>query len=96
MKSKWLYVTSLGLVLLTGLSACVQPASGDMLKSDKPRVSPSVSQADLALLVEGNNAFALDLFQQLRAEPGNVFFSPYSISTALAMTAAGARGETEK
>jgi len=47
-------------------------------------------------VVNGNTAFALDLYQQLRREPGNLFFSPYSISTALAMTYAGARGETEK
>jgi serpin B len=47
-------------------------------------------------LVEGNTAFALDLYGQLKAEAGNLFFSPYSISTALAMTYAGARGETEK
>jgi len=46
-------------------------------------------------LVAGNTAFALDLYGQLRAKPGNLFFSPYSISTALAMTYAGARGETE-
>jgi serpin B len=45
---------------------------------------------------EGNTAFALDLFGQLKSRPGNLFFSPYSISTALAMTYAGARGNTEK
>jgi serpin B len=45
-------------------------------------------------LVEGNTAFALDLYGALRAEPGNLFLSPFSISTALAMTSAGARGET--
>ena len=54
------------------------------------------ADGDMKQVAADNNAFALDLFQQLRAEPGNVFFSPYSISTALAMTAAGARGETEK
>ncbi len=47
-------------------------------------------------LVEGNTAFALDLYSELKSQPGNLFFSPYSISTALAMTYAGARGETEK
>jgi len=42
----------------------------------------------------GNTAFALDLYGRIRAEQGNVFCSPFSISAALAMTSAGARGET--
>jgi serpin B len=52
-------------------------------------------KADKAVIA-GQNAFALDLYKQLRAEEGNLFFSPYSISTALAMTYAGARGDTAK
>ena len=46
-------------------------------------------------VVEGNNEFALELYAKLRTQEGNLFFSPYSISTALAMAYAGARGETE-
>jgi len=49
---------------------------------------------DLVRLVEGNNQFAVDLYQQLGQKPGNKFFSPYSISTALGMTYAGAKGQT--
>ncbi len=45
-------------------------------------------------IAEDNTAFALDLFQQLKADKGNLFFSPYSISVALAMTYGGARGHT--
>ncbi len=54
---------------------------------------PEVTQ-----LVTGNSAFALDLYDRLRQEKANenLFFSPYSISTALAMTYGGARGETER
>jgi len=50
---------------------------------------------DEKLVVEGNNRFALQLYQKLRGGEGNLFLSPYSISTALAMTYAGARGQTE-
>ncbi len=57
--------------------------------------SPAASEAELAELVEGNSAFAFDLYQALKNENGNLFYSPYSISLALAMTYAGARGETE-
>ncbi len=46
-------------------------------------------------LVEGDTAFALDLYARFSPAPGNLFFSPYSISTCLAMTYAGARGDTE-
>lgn len=49
---------------------------------------------DIDAVVQGNTAFALTLYQRLRSEEGNLFFSPYSISTALAMTYAGARGNT--
>jgi serine protease inhibitor len=45
-------------------------------------------------IVAGNTAFACDLYQKLRTEKGNLFFSPHSISTALAMTYAGAKGQT--
>jgi serpin B len=45
-------------------------------------------------LVQGNNAFALDLYAQLRQSEGNRFISPFSVSTALAMTYAGAQEET--
>ncbi len=50
---------------------------------------------DVSGIVEGGNKFAIDLYQQLRTEDGNLFFSPSSISIALAMTYAGASGETE-
>lgn len=50
--------------------------------------------ADRAAVVEGNNAFATALYARLRGQSGNLFFSPESVSIALAMTYAGARGET--
>ncbi|XP_078686715.1 leukocyte elastase inhibitor-like isoform X6 [Branchiostoma floridae x Branchiostoma belcheri] len=46
-------------------------------------------------LSAANTEFALSLYRQLCGDSGNVFFSPYSISVALAMTSLGARGSTE-
>jgi len=58
--------------------------------------APAAPKADMDQAVAGNSAFAFDLYQTLRqSETGNLFYSPYSISSALAMTFAGARGDTE-
>ena len=66
------------------------------LRSSKERVIPiSVADSDLTELVQGHSAFAFDLYHALEND-GNLFYSPYSISTALAITYAGARGETER
>ncbi len=47
-------------------------------------------------VADGNNRFAMELYQKLATAEGNLFFSPYSISTALGMTYAGAKGQTAK
>jgi serpin B len=47
------------------------------------------------LLVQSNNTFTFSLYHQLTNEQENLFISPYSIESALAMAYAGARGNTE-
>jgi serpin B len=59
-------------------------------------LAPQAPQDELAELVLGNSEFAFDLYQAIRGEKGNLFYSPVSISTALATIFAGARGETER
>ena len=66
------------------------------LRSDRERSVASVGSASLDELVRGNNAFAFDLYHALSDGEGNLFYSPFSISQALAMTSAGARGETQR
>ena len=67
----------------------------NLVQSKKHRYDPPLaSQADQETLVSANNTFAFDLYQKLKNGGGNLFFPPYSISSALAMICAGARGES--
>ena len=79
--SKWmLYCILLAVLFTTGTAAAEEKpcTSGDAQTTPTP----------------ADNAFALNLYLQLSAAEGNLFFSPYSIRTALAMTYAGAKGRT--
>jgi len=58
--------------------------------------APMAGTAQVQSLVAGNTTFALNLYSQLATNSGNLFFSPYSISTCLAMLYAGASGNTEQ
>ena len=88
-----LLILSLLITSCTGITP--KPAEARVAQSALPRdTAPAVTDAELAALVAGNTAFAVDLYQQLREGNANLFFSPHSISVALAMTYAGARGET--
>ena len=73
-------------VRLGGLLAayCLLPTASYLIAGGPP----------MSEVVQGNNRFALELHSRLARQPGNLFYSPASLSMALAMTFAGARGET--
>ncbi len=77
-------------LLLTALA--VSPAVRALPVVEEP--APGIDYREMTVI--GNTQFALDLYGQLSKEKGNLFFSPYSISTALAMSWSGARNNTEK
>ncbi len=82
--------------LVLALSACSPAASAQIAQANVPREThPDLQNGTTAQLATSNNAFALDLYRSLRTSTGNIVFSPFSISIALAMPYAGARGETE-
>lgn len=62
-----------------------------------PESRPDATDEDIAAYTRGNAAFGLDLLGEVadRGEPSNLLLSPLSVSGALAMTWAGARGDTE-
>jgi serpin B len=80
-------------IAVTGWAQEKQESEAKQEAEPRQKAEPP-QDADQAALVAGNTRFALELYDQLRKEDGNLFFSPFSLSTALAMTYAGARGDT--
>jgi serpin B len=90
-------VVSLVAALAAGCGDTVSPdaASTSEVRSSHARLSASAPESDVAAVVRANNTFAFDLHRAAAASGRNVVLSPYSVSTALAMTWAGARGASE-
>jgi serpin B len=83
-----------GLLIVAMIAACATPAAGiETVRSETRFDVTSVPPGDMETVVGGDTEFALDLLR-LVADDGNVFLSPLSITTALGMTEAGARGVT--
>lgn len=59
-----------------------------------PSILCNTTSGSSMSVVNASNQFAFELYSQYKSQDGNIFFSPYSISTALAMTYEGARGKT--
>ena len=74
------------------LGACTaEPPPPRVLDKAKIEITDDVREAAVH-----SNEFAFDLYERLRKTDGNLFFSPASVSTALAMTYAGAGGQTKQ
>jgi serine protease inhibitor len=92
MRPHLLRMTSLASLLLAiGASAA---SAQDQARSERARDQTPIPLADQQRLTAADAEFACELYGQLRAEEGNLFLSPHSISQALSMAMAGARGET--
>jgi len=92
---------TLGLTILIVTIGLIGPCwnvwatNGDQ-NPPQEETTPNVAIVDLENLVAENTAFTFELYQALSTGDENLFFAPYSISLALAMTYAGARSATEE
>ena len=79
------------LVTLCAVTILVSTHAPHVAGQDRSRVDA---------IVNINNQFALELYRELAKDApmsdGNLFYSPFGVSTVLAMTYAGARGDTER
>jgi serpin B len=88
-------VLSLGIFL----SGCIRqptpiPDNNSITPENSTINNYTASGVILNNVVDANNQFAFDLYSKYESKEGNMFFSPYSISSALAMTYEGAKGKT--
>jgi serpin B len=81
------------LLHLTLASILFLEAAGSVAQQPVPSGGSQMS-ADVSTIAQDNNAFSVDLYGKLSSEPGNLFFSPASVTSAFAMAYAGARGTT--
>ncbi len=80
-------------IMIILLSGCFEPPKPDPEPATKLDDSKATAKR-VKELVNGNNQLALELYSEINEEGENLFFSPWSISSALGMTFEGARGTT--
>lgn len=85
------------------LNSCSEPEEHQLKESmkgvgnavfERPSIN-DVAKYEKSFVTD-NSKFAIDVYQRINSSEGNISFSPYSLSAALAMTYGGARGKTEE
>ena len=72
----------------------LKPVLGEGQGIETPQMTAAATQTRMNIIIESNTRFALELYQKLRKQRGNLIYSPYAISTALSMVTLGAKSAT--
>ena len=88
-KRKFILVTLLSILALLCIG-CIENSTGNTKSTIN---ADSVEEYDIAT---ANNAFAFDMYSMIKSDVENIFFSPYSIFTAMAICYDGAEGSTKE
>ncbi|MCM1986864.1 serpin family protein [Methanococcoides seepicolus] len=89
-KTKTLVIVTLCIITSLFLGGCIEDST---INTKNTINADSVEEYDIAT---ANNAFAFDMYSVVKIENENLFFSPYSIFTAMAICYDGAEGSTKK
>jgi serpin B len=94
--TKKLLLIILTVILFTGVATAAVLFFFPYQPDQPPRADDTGStQQGIQTVVNANNKFAFDLYSELdKSKNENIFYSPYSVSAALAMIYEGARGQT--
>jgi len=94
--TKKILLVGLAIILFSGVATAAVLFLFPYRPNQPPRTDDAGStQQGIQAVVNANNKFAFDLYSELdKSANGNIFYSPYSIFAALAMTYEGARGQT--
>jgi len=98
-RKTWIPLLGLPLLLTFSRNGCAETPAATNENAEKPvdvRPKTPVATTTNNVATTAINAFTASLYAQLRKQEGNLCLSPYSISTVLAMTSAGAQGDTKK
>jgi serpin B len=88
---KFFTIGMVPIMVLVGLSGCLGFGSDEEKGDPIPILYGSRAKGEM---VKASNTFAFKLNNEMAKDGGNLFYSPYSISTALGMAYEGARGQT--
>lgn len=95
MVQRLLIVRLLTVVALAFAAGCGKQATDVSLPAGSgPLERPAASDDAISAVATATNNFAVNLYRRLAATEGNIFFSPSSVTAAMSMVGAGARGTT--